>query len=67
MLRQTACVFLNVLNFLMSTFVITVLSGEEHVEYPPYDGWFNNLAHPDWGGAGKNASKFYHAALKIAI
>ena len=23
-----------------------------HVEYPSYDGWYNNLAHPDWGGAG---------------
>ena len=30
-----------------------VITGEEvHVEYPPFDGWFNNLAHPDWGGAG---------------
>lgn len=22
-----------------------------HVEYEGYDGWYNNLAHPDWGGA----------------
>jgi len=25
---------------------------EEHIEYPPYDGWYNNFAHPDWGAAG---------------
>jgi len=28
-------------------------SPEEHIEYPPYDGWYNNFAHPDWGAAGK--------------
>ena len=22
-------------------------------EYEGYDGWYNNKAHPDWGGAGK--------------
>jgi hypothetical protein len=22
-----------------------------HVEYPPFDGWYNNWAHPDWGAA----------------
>ena len=34
-----------------------VITGEEvHVEYPPFDGWFNNLAHPDWGGAGQQLS-----------
>lgn len=21
-------------------------------EWEGYDGWYNNLAHPDWGGAG---------------
>jgi len=21
-------------------------------EIPPFDGWFNNLVHPDWGGIG---------------
>ena len=21
-------------------------------EWAGYDGWYNNLAHPDWGGAG---------------
>ena len=25
---------------------------DEHIEYPPYDGWYNNFAHPDWGAAG---------------
>ncbi|XP_038077765.1 dual oxidase 2-like isoform X2 [Patiria miniata] len=23
----------------------------EHREYEGYDGWYNNMAHPDWGGA----------------
>ena len=22
-------------------------------EYESYDGWYNNPAHPEWGGAGK--------------
>lgn len=26
---------------------------EEHYEWENYDGWFNNPAHPEWGGAGK--------------
>lgn len=21
-------------------------------EYPPYDGWYNNRAHPEWGAVG---------------
>ncbi len=29
------------------------LSEEIHFEWQGYDGWFNNPAHPDWGGAGK--------------
>jgi len=27
-------------------------AADEHIEYPPYDGWYNNFAHPDWGAAG---------------
>lgn len=30
--------------------------GEEpivHYEWEGYDGWYNNPAHPEWGGAGK--------------
>lgn len=27
--------------------------GEFEYEWESYDGWYNNLAHPDWGGAGK--------------
>ena len=23
-----------------------------HFEWEGYDGWYNNPAHPDWGGAG---------------
>lgn len=25
----------------------------EYFEWQGYDGWFNNPAHPEWGGAGK--------------
>ena len=24
-----------------------------YYEWESYDGWFNNPAHPEWGGAGK--------------
>jgi hypothetical protein len=24
-----------------------------HIEKQRYDGWYNNLAHPDWGAVGK--------------
>ena len=27
-------------------------AAENHIEYPPYDGWYNNFAHPEWGAAG---------------
>jgi len=27
-----------------------------------YDGWYNNLAHPDWGSVGKSA---YHNKLEL--
>lgn len=26
----------------------------EYYEWEGYDGWFNNPAHPEWGGAGKS-------------
>ena len=25
---------------------------ETHYEWENYDGWYNNPAHPEWGGAG---------------
>ena len=28
-----------------------------HYEYPPYDGWYNNLASPNYGAAGKLLKK----------
>lgn len=28
-------------------------SDEENFEWEPYDGWFNNPAHVNWGGYGK--------------
>lgn len=27
-----------------------------HTEKQRYDGWYNNLAHPDWGAVGKSAN-----------
>jgi len=26
---------------------------EEYYEWEGYDGWYNNPAHPEWGGAGE--------------
>ena len=26
---------------------------EVHYEWENYDGWYNNPAHPEWGGAGE--------------
>ena len=26
---------------------------ESEIEYEGYDGWYNNRAHPDWGGVGR--------------
>ena len=28
-------------------------SRQIYFEWESYDGWFNNPAHPEWGGAGK--------------
>ena len=28
-------------------------SNETHFDWEGYDGWYNNPAHPEWGGAGK--------------
>jgi len=30
-----------------------VFSNQTHYEWESYDGWYNNPAHPEWGGAGK--------------
>ena len=32
---------------------IQVAEPELHYEWENYDGWYNNPAHPEWGGAGK--------------
>jgi len=29
---------------------------EEYYEWEGYDGWYNNPAHPEWGGAGECSS-----------
>lgn len=31
----------------------TVYSEGKYYEWEGYDGWFNNPAHPEWGGSGK--------------
>ena len=30
------------------------ISSQIYFEWQSYDGWFNNPAHPDWGGAGES-------------
>ena len=32
-----------------------------YYEWESYDGWFNNPAHPEWGGAGKFCLQLYFA------
>lgn len=32
---------------------ISVSTENEYFEWESYDGWFNNPAHPEWGGAGE--------------
>ena len=32
-----------------------------HVEYEGYDGWYNNRAHPDWGGVGMSIFLILHS------
>lgn len=33
----------------------------EYYEWEGFDGWFNNPAHPEWGGAGKQTVKSHLA------
>ena len=35
----------------------------EYFEWESYDGWFNNPAHPEWGGAGEFS--FCNALAKL--
>ena len=37
--------------------VTNSFSHEEYYEWEGFDGWFNNPAHPEWGGAGKKVVK----------
>ena len=30
---------------------------QEYYEWEGYDGWYNNPAHPDWGGAGEYCTR----------
>lgn len=34
-------------------FLSESFSDVPYYEWESYDGWFNNPAHPEWGGAGK--------------
>lgn len=34
-------------------FMYDLNTDESHYEWENYDGWYNNPAHPEWGGAGK--------------
>lgn len=42
---------------------------ENEQEWEGYDGWYNNLAHPDWGGAGKRPfpSFFFLFDIQLVI
>jgi len=37
-----------------------VFSNVSAFEWESYDGWYNNLAHPEWGGAGE----YWHIKFK---
>ena len=39
-------------------------STEVHFEWENYDGWYNNPAHPEWGGAGKFIFSTQYTARK---
>ncbi len=34
-----------------------VFSNQTYFEWESFDGWYNNPAHPEWGGAGKCVDK----------
>ena len=48
-----------IVNRLNLSAVIGVENPEVHYEWEGYDGWYNNPAHPEWGGAGE----FYRGNL----
>lgn len=37
------------------------------LEKQRYDGWYNNLAHPDWGATGEFTSLFIPESLLLFI
>ena len=37
-----------------------------HREYEGYDGWYNNQAHPDWGGAGRYSNLVSKDTLSVS-
>lgn len=41
----------SLINFSFSFIAEKILS---HIEKQRYDGYYNNLAHPDWGAVGKS-------------
>ena len=47
---------------------IRVTDPELHYEWENYDGWYNNPAHPEWGGAGKlHCAKKFNVKLGILL
>lgn len=39
--------------------VESAFSNVKYYEWESFDGWFNNPAHPEWGGAGKPYKTMY--------
>ena len=39
---------------LLMFMVCVAAQHDEYIEDRPYDGYFNNFAHPDWGASGKS-------------
>ena len=37
----------------ITTSIRNAIYEEENYEWEGYDGWYNNPAHPEWGGAGE--------------
>ena len=42
-----------------------VFSDVSYFEWEGYDGWFNNLAHPEWGGTGECIIKYCYIIIPL--
>ena len=52
-LSVCACVRLSVHTFMRALACVCPFAPDHVPEIQSYDGWYNNLAHPEWGGAGE--------------